>query len=155
MNKKILILGANGLIGNGLTSYLSTKKINLFLVVRSKKKRVFQEQSNKSNWGIIGDPMSLPDSLGDDFRFEEVNEHLDGVLKKFNDFDFLVIGSHEKITNDTKELVNTYYPNTKCGSLLGSPETYESPVIYSNIPKRSKYSLHDNWINKVVSKHLK
>ena len=38
MNKKILILGANGLIGNGLTRYLSTKKINLFLVVRSKKK---------------------------------------------------------------------------------------------------------------------
>ena len=39
MNKKILILGANGLIGNGLTSYFSTKKINLFLVVRSKKKK--------------------------------------------------------------------------------------------------------------------
>lgn len=38
MNKKILILGANGLIGNGLTNYLSTKKINLFVVVRSKKK---------------------------------------------------------------------------------------------------------------------
>ena len=38
MNKKILILGANGLIGNGLTSYLSTKKINLSLVIRSKKK---------------------------------------------------------------------------------------------------------------------
>ena len=45
MNKKILILGANGLIGSGLTSYLSTKKINLFLVVKSKK-RSFPKISN-------------------------------------------------------------------------------------------------------------
>ena len=38
MHNKILILGANGLIGNGLTEYFRTKNINLFLVVRSKKK---------------------------------------------------------------------------------------------------------------------
>ena len=40
MNKKILILGANGLIGNGLTQYFSSKKFNLFTAVRSKK-RIF------------------------------------------------------------------------------------------------------------------
>ena len=38
MYKKILILGANGLIGNGLTRYFSTKKVSLFAVVRSKNK---------------------------------------------------------------------------------------------------------------------
>ena len=38
MNKKVLILGANGLIGNNLTKYLIKKKIRLYPVVRSKKK---------------------------------------------------------------------------------------------------------------------
>ena len=38
MYKKILILGANGLIGNGLTIFFSTKKNSLFGVVRSKNK---------------------------------------------------------------------------------------------------------------------
>ena len=41
MNKKILILGANGLIGNGLTHYFSSKNLILFTAVRSKKKRIF------------------------------------------------------------------------------------------------------------------
>ena len=45
MNKKVLILGANGLIGNGLTRYFSTKDIYLIAVVRSKMKR-FQEKIN-------------------------------------------------------------------------------------------------------------
>ena len=38
MHKKVLILGANGLIGNGLTRYLQTRNIRLFAMVRSTKK---------------------------------------------------------------------------------------------------------------------
>ena len=45
MNKKVLILGANGLIGNGLTRYFSTKDIYLIAVVRSKMNR-FQKKIN-------------------------------------------------------------------------------------------------------------
>ena len=45
MNKKVLILGANGLIGNGLTRYFATKNINLTAVVRSKIKK-FQKKIN-------------------------------------------------------------------------------------------------------------
>ena len=46
MNKKILILGANGLIGNGLTHYFSSKNLILFTAVRSKKKNFFIKMKN-------------------------------------------------------------------------------------------------------------
>lgn len=39
MDEKIIILGANGLIGNGLTKYFSTKNIQLHAMVRSQKKK--------------------------------------------------------------------------------------------------------------------
>ncbi len=39
MIKKILILGANGLIGNNLAKYLIKKKLKLYLVVKSKNKK--------------------------------------------------------------------------------------------------------------------
>ena len=38
MHKKVLILGANGLIGSWLTGYLQTRNIRLYAVVRSTKK---------------------------------------------------------------------------------------------------------------------
>lgn len=39
MRKNILILGANGLIGNGLTQYFYSKNLNLFASIRSKEKK--------------------------------------------------------------------------------------------------------------------
>ena len=39
MSNKILILGANGLIGNGITKYLFSKKVNLIAAVRTKKNK--------------------------------------------------------------------------------------------------------------------
>ena len=44
MNKKILILGANGLIGNGLTHYFSSKNLILFTAVRSKKEFFYKNE---------------------------------------------------------------------------------------------------------------
>ena len=40
--KKILILGSNGLIGNNITRYLKKKKLRIYPVVKSKKKKIFK-----------------------------------------------------------------------------------------------------------------
>ena len=47
MRKNILILGANGLIGNGLTQYFYSKNLNLFASIRSKAKHQLCFTGNK------------------------------------------------------------------------------------------------------------
>lgn len=59
MNKKILILGANGLIGNGLTHYFSSKNLNLFTAVRSKKKEFFYKNKKYSYYKNLKTKKSL------------------------------------------------------------------------------------------------
>ncbi len=58
MIKKILILGANGLIGNNLTKYLTKKKLKIYPVVRSKKKE-FLKNINFYHCGNLNTKKSL------------------------------------------------------------------------------------------------
>ena len=59
MNKKILILGANGLIGNGLTHYFSSKNLILFTAVRSKKKEFFYKNEKYFHYKNLKTKKSL------------------------------------------------------------------------------------------------
>ena len=96
MYKKILILGANGLIGNGLTRYFSTKKVSLFAVVRSKNKS-FQKNVKFLYCGNLNSIKSFG--------------KIDSLIKSIKP-DFLIncIGVTKHYKNKSNTLVNIELP---------------------------------------------
>tara|TARA_B100000287_G_scaffold24543_1_gene23805 strand:+ start:428 stop:1303 length:876 start_codon:yes stop_codon:yes gene_type:complete len=89
MSKKILILGANGLIGNNLTKYLIKKKLHLFPAIRSKKKK-FLRSANFLYYGNLSTKKSL--------------KKIENIIKKIKPhfvINCLGITKHKKIKNNT------------------------------------------------------
>lgn len=96
MTKKILILGANGLIGNGLTKYFSQKNNPLIAVIRSKNQK-FQKNLKYAYCGNLKSKKS----------FVSINEIIEEVRP-----DYLIncIGITKHYGNKSKDLLNIELP---------------------------------------------
>ena len=96
MSKKILILGANGLIGNGITKYLQTRNLNIFAAVRSNKK-VFSKKT--------------PFFLYKDLNSKKSINNIEKLIKKIKpDFVINCIGVTKHIKSQNHKLINIYLP---------------------------------------------
>jgi dTDP-4-dehydrorhamnose reductase len=97
MHKKVLILGANGLIGNGLTRYLQTRNISLFAVVRSPRK-VFLKK--------------VPFFYCKNLNSKKSINNIEKFIKKIQpDFVINCLGITKHIKSQKNKLLNVYLPS--------------------------------------------
>ena len=96
MSKKILILGANGLIGNGITKYLFSKKVNLIAAVRTKKNK-FSKNINFYYYKNLEDIKSF--------------KNIEKIIKLFNpDFVINCAGITKHIKKNNNKILNIELP---------------------------------------------
>lgn len=96
MHKKVLILGANGLIGSGLTGYLQTRNIKLYAVVRSTKK-VFSKKVSFLYCKNLNSKKSI--------------NNIEILLKKIKpNFVINCLGVTKHIKSKNNRLLNVYLP---------------------------------------------
>lgn len=96
MTKKILILGANGLIGNGITNYLKTKNLRIFAGIRSKEKAY----SKKISF-VFYKNLNSKKSIND----------IEKLIKKINpDYVINCLGITKHIKSKNQNLLNIYLP---------------------------------------------
>ena len=97
MHKKVLILGANVLIGNGLTRYLQTRNIRLFAIVRSTKK-VFSKK--------------IPFFYCKNLNSKKSIDNIEKFIKKIKpDFIINCLGMTKHIETQNNKLLNVYLPS--------------------------------------------
>ena len=96
MRNKILLLGANGLIGYGITKYLYSKKVNLIAAVRTKKNK-FSKNINFYFYKNLDKKKSF--------------ENIEKVIKLSNpDFIINCAGITKHIKNNNNKILNIELP---------------------------------------------